>query len=142
MTGILHPTVINGRYEWRDTGMDGLIHKIQHGDSVHGWEGDPRLAVYALRTPLGMVFELWRLEEDEEYRRVVATQPGDPFDDAIIVWLVQNDRRRKPDNWDLHAEISAHNDRIDGDLEQQRSEWAREEIGPRLRKAMMKDAGW
>ena len=142
MSGIIHPDVIAGRVIWRDSGMDRVIHKIQHGDPVLGWEGDDRLAVYRLRTVLGDVYELMRLEEDNEYRRVVATAPGDPFDDTIIIWLVENDRRRKPDGWSLHDEIVAHNTRIDDERDKQRSEWVHEEIGPRLLSAVKKDAGY
>jgi hypothetical protein len=142
MSGIIHPEVINGRVEWRDSGMDRLIYKIQHGDGVHGWEGDPRLAVYMRPTPIGPIYELWRLEEDEQYRRVVATAPGDPFDDAIIVWLVQNDRRRKADNWTIGDVVNAHNAKREAAREAARSEWVREDFGPRFLHAVKKDAGW
>lgn len=139
MTGILHPQYIGGRVEWRDSGMDRVIDKIQNGDPVHGWEGDDRLAVYRIDTPLGPVFELMRLDEDGEYRRVVKTNPGDPFDDAIIVWLCQNDRRRKPDGWSIADDVDAHNAAIDAEREAHRSEWVAEEIAPRLIHALNKD---
>lgn len=141
MTGLLHPEFINGRVQWTDSGMQQLINKIHHGDGLLGWEGDERLAVYKLDTELGPVYELWRLEEDEKYRRVVATQPGDPFDDTIILWLVQNDRRRKPDNWDIRHDIDAANKTKEMVDEAVRKEWVREEIGPRLHRAVRKDAG-
>ena len=140
--GILHPQVIDGRVEWFDSGMQDVIDKIHNGDPTKGWEGDERLAVYRSRTPAGDVYELMRLEDDGEYRRVVATQPGDPFDDAIITWLVQNDRRRKPDHWSIADEINRHNAKLDADADAARSEWVREDFAPRLRKAIMKDQGW
>jgi|SaaInlStandDraft_1057018.scaffolds.fasta_scaffold13185_4 hypothetical protein len=139
MTGLLHPQTQNGRTLWVDTGMDDLIKKIHHGDPVLGWEGDERLAVYANQTQGGMVFELWRLEEDEQYRHVMHTQPNDPFDHQIIRWLVENDKRRKPKGWSLDAEIKEHNTALDDAKEQQRKEWVREEFGPRLLHAVRKD---
>lgn len=136
---IIHPQVINGRQIWLDTGMDDLIHKIQHGDPVLGWEGDERLAVYATPNPAGMVFELWRLEDDEQYRHVMHTQPGDPFDHNVIRWLVMNDKRRKPQGWSLDEEVKEHNRNLDEQHDAKRNEWVREEIGPRLLGAMRKD---
>ena len=122
--------------------MQRVIDRIQNGCNVLGWEGDERLAVYRLDTPAGPVHELWRLEDDNEMRRVVATEPGDPFDDTIIVWLCENDKRRKPINWDLAVEIDAANDKRQAKLDAERSEWVREDIGPRLHDAFRKDEGW
>lgn len=139
--GLVHPEVINGRRIWMDSAMSDIIDKIRNGDPTMGWDGDERLAVYSKPHPLGQRFELWRLEDDGEYRFVVSTEPGDPFDNTIIVWLVQNDRRRKPDNWSLHDEISAHNARIAAARESDRQDWIREEIAPRLMHALRKD-GW
>ena len=136
---LLHPEFINGRVQWVDSGMQRVIDKIHHGDGLLGWEGDDRLAVYKLDTPQGPVYELWRLDEDEKYRRVVATQPGDPFDESIIVWLCKADRRRKPDNYDIRREIDEHNDRLEMQHELARREWVREEVGPRLLRAVKKD---
>lgn len=141
MSGLLHPEVINGAIQWVDSGMQRVCDKIQHGCDVLGWEGDERLAVYRQPTPMGDVHILYRLEEDAQYRRVVATQPGDPFDDTIITWLCENDLRRNPDR-DLHAEINAHNEARDAQREADRIEWVREDVGPRLHHAMKKDAGW
>ena len=138
--GLIHPQFVNGRQLWLDTGMDDLIDKIQNGDPVLGWEGDERLAVYACPTPAGMVFELWRLEEDEQYRHVMHTQPGDPFDHHVIHWLVMHDKRRKPKSWSLDDEIKAHNLALDAQRDAERSEWVQEEIGPRLLHAIRKDS--
>jgi len=121
--------------------MDDLIHKIQHGDTILGWEGDERLAVFASPTPIGMVFELLRLEEDGEYRFVVKTEPGDPFDNHIIHWLITHDQRRKPKGWNLDDEVKAHNMKIDADRQAQQTEWIREDLGPRLLHAVRKDNG-
>ena len=139
--GLLHPEFINGRVQWVDSGMQRVIDKIHNGDGLLGWEGDERLAVYKLDTGDGPVYELWRLDEDEQYRRVVATQPGDPFDETIIVWLVENDARRKPRGWSLADEIDQWNDALEAAHEAKRTEWVREEIGPRLLRAVKKDAG-
>jgi hypothetical protein len=139
---LLHPEFINGRVQWVDSGMQRVIDKIHHGDGLLGWEGDDRLAVYKLDTELGPIYELWRLEEDEQYRRVVATQPGDPFDDTIILWLVQNDKRRKPDDWSIRNDIDMINEAVDAEREKMRAEWVREDIGPRLLHAVRKDDGY
>lgn len=50
-----------------------VVRPLQDGDG-QGWEGDPRLAVY-LRARQQR-FEVWRLEDDGQYRRVCQAPPG------------------------------------------------------------------
>jgi len=115
-----------------DTTMSDLIHKLHHGDGVKGWEGDPNLAVYWNQPEER--WELWRLEDDGQYRFVCRSGPGVVFDDRIIDALLAWDRRRRQVS--LHDEITAHNERLDADHARQRDDWAREEIAPRLRHAI------
>jgi len=137
--GIAHPEWVGGRRLWLDPALKDVIDKIHHGDPVKGWEGDPRLAVYALPTPVGLVWELVRLEDDEQYRHVHYTEPNQPLDDRIIDWLLANDARRRPNGYNLAAEIEKANDALDRERDAKRDEWVAEEIAPRLRHALRKD---
>jgi len=142
MTNLAHPEWVDGRRLWIDPAMRDIIDKIHHGDGVRGWSGDPRLAVYATQTDQGISWELWRLEDDNEYRYVIATPPGEPFDERVIDWLLSHDKRHKPRGWNLHDEVTAHNDAVDAAKAKEHDEWISEDLGPRLRHAIRKDAGW
>jgi hypothetical protein len=112
-----------------------MIHKLHFGDPVKGWEGDPNLAVY-WNEPEER-WELFRLEDDGEYRIVCRSLPGVTFDDRVIDNLLAWDRRRR--TVALHDEITATNERIDALAEARRNEWVGEEIAPRLRHAMRRE---
>ena len=136
---MLHPEVHEGRLLWIDR---DIVAKIQGGDPVLGWEGDDRLAVYLeAETPDGPVWALWRLEEDNVYRHVVRTEPGVPFDERVIHWLIAHDKRRKGPDFNLDEIVKKHNDQIDAKIEADRNEYIAEELAPRLRHALVKD-GW
>jgi hypothetical protein len=118
--------------------MRDLIHKVQHGDPVKGWEGDPNLAVY-FNEP-DHRWELWRLEDDGEYRFVCRSQPDATFDDRIVDALLGWDRRRR--SMSLHDEIVAHNDKLEAAAAAETDLAMTEEVAPRLRHAMRKEADW
>jgi hypothetical protein len=133
---LTHPEWVAGRRLWMDTPMRDLIHRVRFGDPVKGWEGDPRLELY-WNGELA-VFELFRLEDDEQYRFVCRSTPGVPFDDRIIDALISWDgrRRAKP----IDQQVMEHNARLDADKEQTQDTWIAEEMAPRLHHAFRKDA--
>lgn len=135
MTGLLHPEHVAGRRLWMDSAMTDLIHKLHHGDPVRGWEGDEALAVYW--NPDHQVWEIMRLEDDNQYRLVLRSRPGVPFDERVIDKLCEWDTRRH--QRDLHREISDHNERVDAEKRAGFSEYIREEAAPRLHHALVKD---
>jgi hypothetical protein len=132
---LAHPEWVGGRRLWMDGAMREVIRKIQCGDPVRGWEGDPNLAVYWDQP--NERWELWRLEDDGEYRKVCQSTPGIPFDERVIDGLVSWDQRRR--KIDLHAEVTAHNDRVRAERMRPHHEYMTEEAAPRLRHAMAKD---
>jgi hypothetical protein len=109
-----------------DSAMSGLIAKLHNGDPVRGWEGDPRLAVY-WSPPC---WELWRLENDGEYRITWRGKPGTPFDERLIDLLVTWDRRRRAVN--LHDEITARNEARSAGIAAERNDYIAEEVAPRF----------
>jgi hypothetical protein len=133
--GLLHPEWVAGRRLWMDTLMRDLIHKLHYGDPVKGWEGDPNLAVY-WNAPEER-WEVWRLEDDGEYRIVCRSLPGVVFNDKLIDNLLAWDRRRR--SIALHEEIERTNERLDADTARRRDEWASEEVAPRLRHALRRE---
>ena len=133
--GLSHPEWVNGRRLWMDTPMRDVIHAIRFGDPVKGWEGDERLSVYWNEPE--QRFELWRLEDDEEYRFVCRSGPGVPFDARVIDALLGWDRQRRKVS--LADEVEANNDRVDRDKDAAIEAWIDGEIAPRLRHAVRKD---
>jgi hypothetical protein len=131
----IHPEWVNGRRIWMDGPMHDLIHRIQHGDPVKGWEGDPRLALFWNGSDER--FELWRCEEDEEYRLVARAEPRMALDERIIDALIGMDNHRRTVG--LADQILAANKAIDAERERRTREWVGEDIGPRLRHAVMKE---
>ena len=131
-----HPEWVNGRRLWMDAPMRALIHEIRFGSPVKGWEGDDRLEVYW--NGIEDRFELWRLEDDEQYRLVARSTPGTPFDDRILDALVAWDNHRRQQS--LHDEIVANNTRLDAQRDAKNDEWMTEEMAPRLHHAFRKDA--
>jgi hypothetical protein len=133
--GLSHPEWVNGRRLWMDTPMHDLINRIRFGDPVKGWEGDERLNVFWDGDDER--FELWRLEDDGQYRLVCRSGPGIPFDDRVIDALLAWDRNRRTIS--LHDEIVTTNQRVEADNARRRDEWAAEEVAPRLRHALDKE---
>lgn len=131
----VHPEWVNGRRLWMDTPMRDLIQRIRFGDPVKGWEGDERLGLYW--NGEDERFELWRLEDDGQYRFVCRSGPGIPFDERVIGALLGWDRQRRTVT--LHDEIVDHNQRVDADHERRQEEWVTEEVAPRLRHALDKE---
>lgn len=136
--GLLHPEWVAGRRLWLDgASMDDVIHKLHFGDPVKGWEGDERLAVYFDGN--SERWELWRLEDDNQYRFVCRTAAGIPFDDRVIDALLERDRQRQQQ--DLAESIINDALAADAAKDAKHSEFVREELGPRLHHAAMKDGG-
>jgi hypothetical protein len=133
---IVHPEWVNGRRLWMDTPMRDLIERLRFGDPVKGWEGDPRLDVYW--NGIDERFELWRLEDDEQYRLVARSGPGVAFDERVIDALIGMDGRRR--RISLDQQVIDHNTALDAELDRQREEWVAEEAAPRLHHAFRKDA--
>jgi hypothetical protein len=131
----LHPEWVNGRRIWMDGPMHDLIHRIQYGDPVKGWEGDSRLALYF--NGEDERFELWRLEDDETYRMVARSDVGVALDERIIDALIAMDGRRR--NQSLADEVLGHNAVIQTERDHQRDEWVAEDMAPRLRHAFTEE---
>ena len=117
--------------------MADVIDKLHRGDPTKGWEGDPRLEVYHTQTPDGPRWELWRLEDDNEYRKVCQSQPGVPFDERLIEHLVAHDRRRFTTS--LHDQIVAKNEAVDREIRRRNDDYIVNEVNPRLDWALKKD---
>jgi len=116
-----------------------FIEKLQKGDSTIGWEGDPNLWVESVDNLGQRFFELWgwKLDGSSKYR-IAVSDPDTPFDERILVKLCEVDMRRNPKR-DIHAEVVAHNDKIDADNQAAQDEWIAEDVAPRLRRALQKD---
>lgn len=132
---IVHPEWVAGRRLWMDTPMRDLIHRIHDGDPVKGWEGDPRLDVYW--NGIDERFELWRREDDEQYRLVCRSGEGVGFDERVIDALIQMDGRRRRQT--LADQVLAANTDLETRRDAERDEWVTEEAAPRLRHAFQKD---
>ena len=132
---IVHPEWVHGRRLWMDTPMRDLIARMRFGDPVKGWEGDVRLELYWNGDEER--FEVWRLEDDEQYRFVCRSAPGAPFDDRIIDALIGWDGRRRA--VPIHESVMAHNERVDAERASRRDEWVAEDLAPRLRHAFRQD---
>lgn len=91
-TSILHPeTLPDGRGLWIAPEVQDIINRLRNGDPTQGWAGDPRLALY--RAERGDHWELWRLENDGEYRMVLKSKPGVNLH-SLIPFLVAHDTHR------------------------------------------------
>lgn len=135
MTGILAPEILDGRRLWIDPVMADIIDKLHLGDPTKGWEGDPRLEVYF--EPTHRRWELWRLEDDNEYRLVCRSAPDVVFDERVIELLVANDNHRGIKS--LHERIVDHNEALNREIEERNDEFINEEVNPRMNYAMKKD---
>lgn len=135
MSGLVHPEVIDGRHIWVDPVIADIVSKLHNGDPTKGWAGDPALEVYF--EPIERRWELWRLEDDREYRMVCRSGPGIPFDERLIEHLVAHDRRRFKTS--LHDQIVAANEKVDADIRRVNDDYINEEVNPRMNWALRKD---
>lgn len=138
VSGFLHPEWVAGRRLWIDPAMQAVIDKIRFGDSVRGWEGDEDLAVFW--NEHGQHFELMRYEKGD-YSLVARSKPGVPFDERIIDELVKRDMRRNPKR-DLAREVEEHNEGIREQHRRHFDELMKEEVRPRLKRALWKNESW
>lgn len=132
---LTHPEWVDGRKLWMDGSVRDLIERIRFGDPILGWEGDDRIELY-YDGPEER-FELWRLEDDGEYRRVCRSQPGMSFDERIIHALIQWDGRRATTS--LLDQVNGHNDTVKANEDAAVEEWLAEDIAPRLQHAFRED---
>ena len=116
---------------------------IVFGSPSHGWGGDPRMAVYY--DPRGGrdqgAYVIARLCDDGEYRLIMEMRANDrPLSPAgvnlVVRRLVEIDSRR---GFDAHADVVAHNDRVEAEQRRRNDEWVTEEIAPRLAWAFGRD---
>ena len=121
---ITHPETVDGRHIWLDPEVEDMIHKLHYGDATLGWEGDPALALYRTEDSR---WELWRLENDGEYRRFCRSKPGAKLDNRLIMELVAHDARR---GYNPHTALTQHNER----LERERDQRAQEKVAASLEK--------
>ncbi len=135
---VQHPDLMpNGSTAWRiGMNLHDLADKIQNGSPVDGWEGDARLTLASYRDPKTgeQRWELWRLENDNEYR-LVAWLPQDRDPSGIIRRLVEMDARR---GFDIHEAVSRHNAQVDRERQYQSDQVvgaASERLAHSLRKA-------
>lgn len=133
---ITHPEWVHGRRLWMDTPMRDLINRMRFGDPVKGWEGDACLELYFNGSEER--FEVWRLEDDGQYRFVCRSAPGVPFDERIIDALISWDNRRR--SVPLERQVIDHNTQRDVELAARRDEWVAEEMAPRLHHAIREDS--
>lgn len=127
-----HPEWLHGRRLW--DGSPEFVGRLQHGYDVVGWEGDEKLALY-WSPPR---WEVWRLEDDGEYRMVCRSQPHALFDDRLLADLCRWDVRRR--RRDLHAEVADHNEKVKARNRQHHLDYMTEEAIPRLQHALRRDA--
>lgn len=114
----------------------GIVDKLHFGDPALGWEGDERLAL-SWNGQTERV-ELWRLEDDGEYRLVMRGRPGmRVVDMGIIQFLVTHDRQR---GFKLRDAIDAHNAKLDADREKEFDAKV-EAAADRLHWALLRDIG-
>lgn len=124
---VTHPEHLNGRRVWRDGHIEEIVRRLQQGDPTKGWEGDPRLEVYF--EPTERRWELWRLEHDGQYRRVLYSDPGKTLDFDVIDHLVAHDRNR---GFDVQNHIEVVNGGIRNRRSAEFSEWVAGEVAPRI----------
>jgi hypothetical protein len=130
---LIHPQWVGDRAIWIG---DDVLHKIQFGDTVRGWEGDVNLAVYW--NPHLDCFELMRWENGD-YSLVARQKPGVVFDERIIDELVARDMRRKDRHFDLHAEVVKAYEAVEKEKQDKMDEMIAEEVAPRLRRSLIKE---
>jgi len=89
--GLYHPQIMpDGSSVLYD---DEVVHKLHKGDPTKGWEGDERLAL--TWNGKDQRIELWRYEEDGQYRLVLRGKQGKRVVDlGLIDFLVAHDTQR------------------------------------------------
>lgn len=113
-----------------------VAHALIHGDPTKGWEGDERLAL--TWNGKDQRIELWRFEEDGEYRMVLRGRPGKRVVDAgIIDFLVTHDTRR---GYNPYAEAMKAN-KAQYAADDQKVYDQHGELADKLHWALMKDIG-
>ena len=130
---IAHPEWVDGRRLWRDGSVEDIVRRIQQGDPTKGWEGDPRLEIY-YDAPRRR-WELWRLEHDNQYRRVLFSDPGAPLDASVIDFLIKHDRNR---GYDVHKEVLTVNQGVRNRRSKDYQDWLHNEMAPRIAHAASK----
>lgn len=134
-SSLSHPEWVNGRRLWLDATMRDLIHKLHHGDPVIGWEGDERLGVYWDEP--NERWEIWRLEDDGQYRLVCRSPRRSVFDERVLWDLCRWDRQRRRTS--LADETIEHNQRLKRERTAETDLYMTEEVVPRLRHAILKE---
>ena len=127
LTNLVHPSFIDGRSLWIEPDVARVLDRIQNGDPVKGWEGDPRLAVYY--EPQEKRWELWRLENDGQYRLFCRSKPGAQFDESIIDALIAHATRR---GFNPRQHVLTVNEGISWKRSQEMSDYIEEHIAPAL----------
>jgi hypothetical protein len=116
---------------------DPLVDKIQTGDSVLGWEGDSRLAVYFNQKFL--TWELWRFEASGEYALQEAWHarmiPAADIAGKMVDWLIRHDSHR---GFNLYDHVSAENAKLEAMFAKEQSVF-HEQVADGLAWAASKD---
>lgn len=138
LSRVVHPDPLNAFGDQLVLIDDPIADRIAKGDPTFGWEGDERYALY-LNARRGR-FELWRLEQDNQYRRNVIVPGFVKGVDAVcwlVQWIVDHDGRR---GFDPAAFVIKEN--IRRQRERDQANRARnEETADRLHHALLKDVG-
>lgn len=91
--------------------VDPLTKPITNGDTLLGWEGDPRLALYF--NPFYVRWELWRYEGDAVYRIVnswnAAQVRAADLVPIVVKFLIDHDQRR---GYNVHEDVMARYERM------------------------------
>ena len=132
--GIVHPETVDGRRIWIDPEVQEIIHALHYGVPTLGWEGDPALALY--RT-VDKRWELWRLENDGEYRRFCRSTPNAKLDHSLILQLVAHDVRR---GYNPHTAIVQHMTKLENDRDKEAQEKMTESL-EKVYYGLKKDVG-
>lgn len=105
--------------------VDPLLKPITHGDTIFGWEGDPRLAVYF--NPFYTRWELWRYENDGVYRLVNSWSASQvravDLVPIVIQFLVSHDQRR---GYNVQEDVMSRFERLQSDAKRVQAEELRE----------------
>lgn len=103
MALVTHPTHKDGKTLWLDPEVQDVVNALANGYPTLGWDGDPFLALYMGPEDR---WEVWRLEDDGEYRMFMRSKPGAKLDMGLIRKLVERDSRR---GFDINAAIETAN---------------------------------
>lgn len=135
-----HPQLMQfqGKFEMVLVEDQPVLDRLYFGAPDLGWQGDPKIAVYAW--PKRDTFVVLRLLAGDEYHTIMQIRGLRPLSPSsvnrVIRQLVKIDTHR---GFDPHAEILANNAKVDAAFERRNDEWIDEEIAPRLAWAYGKD---